>query len=154
MKVLGKESTVARWETWSLSVRHQQWHLSQSWTHLCFSGLSYCHGFGNSSLFTGNKLAVLPIASLGQGGGESWLFLLLRKLRLARGVWALQIPSSHPYLLPLVLALPHPSLGHMGVWRGSYGSQKGCRIPGSCRGHAVAKSLGANPNPMLPLSHP
>lgn len=40
----------------------------------CFSGLSYCHGFGKKSLFTGNKLAVLPTALLGWGGGRSWLF--------------------------------------------------------------------------------
>lgn len=46
---------------------------------LHFSGLSYCCGFGKNSLFTGNKLDVFPIASLGQGGGKSWLFLLLRK---------------------------------------------------------------------------
>lgn len=69
-------------EKWSFSTPQQQWHLSQSWTHLCFSGLSYCHGFGKKSLFTGNKLSVLPTALLGWGGGRSWLFLLLRKLQL------------------------------------------------------------------------
>lgn len=48
----------------------------------CFTAMV----FGNSSLFTGNKLAVLPIASLGWGGRGSCLFLLLRKLQLASGV--------------------------------------------------------------------
>lgn len=37
---------------------------------------------GKKSLFTGNKLAVLPTALLGWGGGRGWLILLLRKLQL------------------------------------------------------------------------
>lgn len=147
MRMWKKQSTVGGWEKWGFSAHHQQWHLSQFWAHLRFSGLSYCCGFGKSSLFTGNKLAVFPIASLGQGGGKSWLFLLLRKPQIA-GVCehcSSFLPTPTSFLQHQIL----PSLSCMGAWE-CYCSQKGCRIPGSCWGHTVAKWLRTILQLMLP----
>lgn len=91
--------------------------------------------------------------SLGWGGRESCLFLVLRKPQLTWRVWALRLTSSHPYLLPSSPALPHSSLSCMDFWwgwvgwgsGGGFGSHKSCGIPGNC-----ATMLWLNPWGLIP----